>query len=103
MSALKAQLRIEGHAERDQLADALRAFLDQDVDRARPAQLASGSLRVDGVQRSRVVIADRPRDPTLGVPAARIRRVALGQHHHAGAALGRGERCGQPGRAAPND
>ena len=73
VTAFEAHLRIERNAHRDQLAQTLGALFHENPDRARPAQLATGFLRVDGVEFRGVVVADRPGYSALGVPAARIR------------------------------
>src|ERR1019366_3002256 len=89
--------------ESHELADPFRAFLDENANGALAAQLASRPLRVNGVQLRGVVVADRSRDPALGVPAARIGGVALGEHHDTAAAFGRRKRCRQAGGAGPDD
>ena len=54
--------------------------INQNLDRARTAEVATGALGVDRVQIGRVVIADRTGNPALRVPARRVGAVALGQH-----------------------
>ena len=103
MAGLQIHLRVERNSQRDELTDALRALLHQNLDRARTAEVAAGALRVDPVQVGGVIVADRTRNPALGMPARRVGAVAFGQHQHTCASLGRRQSGRQAGRTGTYD
>ena len=91
---LAVGIAIEARAPLDQLADVARAVLDEHLHGPLVAQPVAGGDRVGGVQRRRIVGADRGGDAALRVAGVALAWLRLGQDR------GRGLRAPVPPRRA---
>ena len=94
---------VKAHAQALELADQARRLVDEDLAGGGAHQPAAGALGVLEVQLRRVVDRERRREAALRPVARRLSERRGADDGDAGAALGRGERRIETGRAGPDD
>ncbi len=94
---------VEPHAELAQPRDPRGRLVVEELDRARPADAATGRERVRDVERRVVALADRRGDAALGRVAVRRGVGRLREDGHRGAFVGGGESGGEAGDPGSDD
>jgi hypothetical protein len=100
---LAVGVEIEDDAARAQLPNGGRGLVDQDLDRARPAQTAAGSDGVGGVLRGRVARLERRCQAPLGPVAGALRERRARDEADAPPLLGGLQGGPEASRAAADD